>query len=93
MILWILSQDKTHFFPNPKLSVEIAGGKGYIVDNDTQTILGRYDNPNRAKEVLENIKDFIVGNEEHNGNYEESDLFVKTMIWMNMVKAYEIPKE
>lgn len=42
MNLWILSQDGKHFFPNPKLSVETTVGYGYIVDNDTQTILGKY---------------------------------------------------
>ena len=44
MNLWILSQDGKHFFfQNPKLSVETMNGYGYIVDNSTQTILGKYE--------------------------------------------------
>lgn len=52
MKLWILSQDGKHFFQNPKLSVEAMNGYGYIVDNDTQTILGEYNSEERAKEVI-----------------------------------------
>ena len=93
MNLWILSQDGKHFFPNPKLSVEAMNGYGYIVDDSTQTILGKYESESRAKEIIKNIKNYVVDNKTFEGDYEKSDLFVKTMIWRNMVKVYEMPKE
>ena len=93
MNLWILSQDGKHFFPNPKLSVEAMNGYGYIVDDSTQTILGEYESESRAKEIIKNIKNYVVDNKTFEGDYEKSDLFVKTMIWRNMVKVYEMPKE
>ena len=93
MNLWILSQDGKHFFQNPKLSVEAMNGYGYIVDNSTQTILGKYESEERAKEIIKNIKNYVVDNKTFEGDYEKSDLFVKTMIWRNMVKVYEMPKE
>ena len=60
MNLWILSQDGKHFFPNPKLSVETTVGYGYIVDNDTQTILGEYESEERAKEVIKDIVNMMI---------------------------------
>ena len=93
MNLWILSQDGKHFFPNPKLSVETTVGYGYIVDNDTQTILGKYESEERAKEVIKEIYNFLNPSSSHDGNYEELDLFVKSKIWESMLKVYKMPKE
>ena len=93
MNLWILSQDGKHFFPNPKLSIETMNSYWYIFDEDTQTILGEYESESRAKEIIKNIKNYVVDNKTFEGDYEKSDLFVKTMIWRNMVKVYEMPKE
>ena len=93
MNLWILSQNGKHFFQNPNLSVEAMNDCGYIVDNSTQTILGEYESESRAKEIIKNIKNYVVDNKTFEGDYEKSDLFVKTMIWRNMVKVYEMPKE
>ena len=77
MNLWILSQDGRHFFPNPKLSVEAMNGCGYIVDDSTQTILGKYESEERAIEVIKKIYNFLDNSSSHDGNYEELDLFVK----------------
>lgn len=93
MNLWILSQDGKHFFQNPKLSIETMNSYWYIFDEDTQTILGEYESESRAKEIIKNIKNYVVDNKTFEGDYEKSDLFVKTMIWRNMVKVYEMPKE
>ena len=93
MNLWILSQNGKHFFQNPKLSVEVVNDCGYIVDDDTQTILGKYNCITRAKDILEDIKNYVVDNKTFEGGYEQSDLFIKSMIWRNMVKVYEMPKE
>lgn len=93
MNLWILSQDGKHFFPNPKLSVEVVNDCGYIVDNSTQTILGEYETEERAKEVIKEIYNFLSPSSSHDGNYEEIDLFVKSKIWESMLKVYKMPKE
>lgn len=93
MNLWILSQDGKHFFPNPKLSVETTVGYGYIVDNDTQTILGKYESEERAIEVIKEIYNFLNHSSSHDSNYEELDLFVKSKIWESMLKIYTMPKE
>ena len=93
MNLWILSQDGKHFFQNPKLSVEVVNDCGYIVDNSTQTILGKYESEERAKEVIKKIYNFLDNSSSHDGNYEELDLFVKSKIWESMIKIYTMPKE
>lgn len=93
MNLWILSQDGKHFFQNPKLSVEVMNDCGYIVDNSTQTILGKYESEERAKEVIKEIYNFLNLSSSHDGNYEELDLFVKSKIWESMLKVYTMPKE
>lgn len=93
MNLWILSQDGKHFFQNPKLSVETTVGDGYIVDNDTQTILGKYESEERAKDVIKEIYNFLNLSSSHDGNYEELDLFVKSKICESMIKIYTMPKE
>lgn len=93
MNLWILSQDGKHFFPNPKLSVEAMNGYGYIVDDSTQTILGKYESEERAKEVIKEIYNLLNPSSSHDGNYEELDLFVKSKIWESMLKIYTMPKE
>ena len=93
MNLWILSQDGKHFFQNPKLSVETMNGYGYIVDNSTQTILGKYKSESRAKEVIKEIYNFLDSSSSHDGNYEELDLFVKSKIWESMLKIHKMPKE
>ena len=93
MNLWILSQDGKHFFQNPKLSVEVMNDCGYIVDNSTQTILGKYESEERAKEVIKEIYNFLNLSSSHDGNYEELDLFVKSKIWESMLKTHKMPKE
>lgn len=93
MNLWILSQDGKHFFQNPNLSVETMNGYGYIVDNSTQTILGKYESEERAKEVIKEIYNLLNPSSRHDGNYEELDLFVKSKIWESMLKIYTMPKE
>lgn len=93
MNLWILSQDGKHFFQNPKLSVEAMNDCGYIVDNSTQTILGKYESEERAIEVIKEIYNFLKHSSSHDGNYEELDLFVKSKIWESMLKIYTMPKE
>lgn len=93
MNLWILSQDGKHFFQNPKLSVETMNTCGYIVDNSTQTILGKYESEERAKEVIKEIYNLLDPSSSHDGNYEELDLFVKSKIWESMLKIYTMPKE
>ena len=93
MNLWILSQDGKHFFQNPKLSVEVVNDCGYIVDNSTQTILGKYESEERAIEVIKKIYNFLDNSSSHDGNYEELDLFVKSKIWESMLKVYKMPKE
>ena len=89
----IKSRWETFFFPNPKLSVETTVGDSYIVDNDTQTILGEYETEERAKEVIKEIYNFLNSSSSHDGNYEELDLFVKSKIWESMLKVYKVPKE
>lgn len=93
MNLWILSQDGKHFFQNPKLSVEVVNDCGYIVDNSTQTILGKYESEERAIEVIKEIYNFLNLSSSHDGNYEELDLFVKSKICESMIKIYTMPKE
>lgn len=93
MNLWILSQDGKHFFQNPKLSVEVVNDCGYIVDDDTQTILGKYESEERAIEVIKEIYNFLSTSSSHDGNYEELDLFVKSKIWESMLKVHKMPKE
>lgn len=93
MNLWILSQDGKHFFQNPKLSVETVNGYGYIVDNSTQTILGKYESEERAKEVVRDIKEFVIARVDFESDYEECDLMVKAKIWERMARVYEMPKE
>lgn len=93
MNLWILSQDGKHFFQNPKLSVETMNGYGYIVDNSTQTILGKYESEERTIEVIKKIYNFLNLSSSYDGNYEELDLFVKSKIWESMLKIHKMPKE
>lgn len=93
MNLWILSQDGKHFFPNPKLSVKVVNDCGYIVDDATQTILGKYESEERAKEVIKEIYNLLDPSSSHDGNYEELDLFVKSKIWESMLKTHKMPKE
>lgn len=81
------------FFQNPNLSVETMNGYGYIVDNSTQTILGKYESEERAIEVIKEIYNFLNPSSRHDGNYEELDLFVKSKIWESMLKVYKMPKE
>lgn len=93
MNLWILSQDGKHFFQNPNLSVETTNDCGYIVDNSTQTILGKYESEERAKEVILDIKNFLIYKLSFEGNAQECDLFVKSKILGQMVKVYELPEK
>lgn len=93
MNLWILSQDGKHFFPNPKLSVETMNGYGYIVDNSTQTILGKYESESRAKEVIKDIVNIMIINLNTRGTFDAVDIRIKTKMLETMVKVYEMPKE
>ena len=93
MNLWILSQDGKHFFPNPKLSVEAMNGYGYIVDNSTQTILGKYESESRAKEVIKDIVNIMIINLNTSGTFDAVDIRIKTKMLETMVKVYEMPKE
>ena len=93
MNLWILSQDGKHFFQNPKLSVETMNGYGYIVDNSTQTILGKYESEERAKEVIKDIVNMMIINFNTSGTFDAVDIRIKTKMLETMVKVYEIPKE
>ena len=93
MNLWILSHDGRHFFQNPKLSVETMNGYGYIVDNSTQTILGKYESEERAKEVIKDIVNMMIINFNTSGTFDAVDIRIKTKMLETMVKVYEIPKE
>lgn len=93
MNLWILSQDGKHFFPNPKLSVETMNGYGYIVDNSTQTILGKYESESRAKEVIKDIVNIMIINLNTRGTFDAVDIRIKTKMLETMVKVYEMSKE
>lgn len=93
MNLWILSQDGKHFFPNPKLSVETTVGYGYIVDNDTQTILGKYESEERAIEVIKDIVNMMIIDCDTRGTFDAVDIRIKTKMLETMVKVYEMPKE
>lgn len=93
MNLWILSQDGKHFFQNPKLSVETMNGYGYIVDDDTQTILGEYKSEERAKEIIKDIVNMMIIDCDTRGTFDAVDIRIKTKMLETMVKVYEIPKE
>lgn len=93
MNLWILSQDGKHFFQNPKLSVETMNGYGYIVDNSTQIILGKYESEERAKEVIKDIVNMMIIDFNTSGTFDAVDIRIKTKMLETMVKVYEIPKE
>lgn len=93
MNLWILSQDGKHFFQNPKLSVETTNGYGYIVDDSTQTILGKYESEERAKEVIKDIVNMMIIDFNTSGTFDAVDIRIKTKMLETMVKVYEIPKE
>ena len=93
MNLWILSQDGKHFFPNPKLSVETTVGDSYIVDNDTQTILGKYESEERAIEVIKDIVNMMIINFNTSGTFDAVDIRIKTKMLETMVKVYKMPKE
>ena len=93
MNLWILSQDGKHFFPNPKLSVETTVGYGYIVDNDTQTILGEYESEERAKEVIKDIVNMMIIDFNTSGTFDAVDIRIKTKMLETMVKVYELPEK
>lgn len=93
MNLWILSQDGKHFFQNPKLSVETMNGCEYIVDNDTQTILGKYESEERAIEVIKDIVNMMIINFNTSGTFDAVDIRIKTKMLETMVKVYEMPKE
>lgn len=93
MNLWILSQDGKHFFPKPKLSVEAMNDCGYIVDNSTQTILGKYESEERAKEVIKDIVNMMIIDCDTRGTFDAVDIRIKTKMLETMVKVYEMPKE
>ena len=93
MNLWILSQDGKHFFPKPKLSVETMNGCGYVVDNNTQTILGEYKSEERAKEVIKDIVNMMIIDFNTSGTFDAVDIRIKTKMLETMVKVYEMPKE
>ncbi len=93
MNLWILSQNGRHFFQNPKLSVETMNGCEYIVDNDTQTILGKYESEERAKEVIRDIVNIMIINLNAGGIFDTVDMRMKAKMLDTMVKVYEMPKE
>lgn len=95
MNLYILSQDKDKFLLNPPLIfIEKHLEHWHVVayDNTVETILGEYTSEKQAREIIEDIMDYVMDNETFEGNYEQSDLFLKTMILRNMVKVYEMPK-
>lgn len=93
MNLWILSQDGKHFFPNPKLSVETMNGYGYIVDDSTQTILGKYESEERAIEVIKDIVNMMIINFNTSGTFDAVDVRIKAKMLETMVKVYEMSKE
>lgn len=93
MNLWILSQDGKHFFQNPKLSVEAMNGYGYIVDNSTQTILGKYESEERAKEVIKDIVNMMIIDFDTSGTFDAVDIRIKTKMLETMVKVYKMPRE
>ena len=93
MNLWILSQDGKHFFQNPKLSVETMNGYGYIVDDSTQTILGKYESEERAKEVIKDIVNMMIIDCDTSGTFDAVDIRIKTKMLETMVKVYKMPKE
>ena len=96
MNLYILSQDKDKFLLNPPLIfIEKHLEHWHVVayDNTGETILGEYTSEKQAREIIEDITDYVMDNKKtFEGDYEHGDLFVKTMMWRNMVKVYEMPK-
>ena len=93
MNLWILSQDGRHFFQNPKLSIETMNSYWYIFDEDTQTILGKYESEERAKEVIKDIVNMMIIDFDTSGTFDAVDICIKTKMLETMVKVYEMPKD
>ena len=68
-------------------------GYGYIVDDSTQTILGKYESEERAKEVIKDIVNMMIIDFDTSGTFDAVDICIKTKMLETMVKVYEMPKE
>ena len=86
MNLWIRSQNREYFTPNPTLEIREVSSKFHILDVKNEdgflvgTILGEYETKERALEVLDEIQSllkeqvnlgiFIIDNKFTSGVYE-----------------------
>ena len=68
-------------------------GYWYIFDEDTQTILGKYESEERAKEVIKDIVNMMIINFNTSGTFDAVDIRIKTKMLETMVKVYKMPKE
>lgn len=89
----IVSQDKKTIFNFDNIEfIEIAENKRTIrcqCKTDINCWLGNYKPKERAKEVLDEIIDFVSISKLRNVSYEEADIIIK---FRKMAK-YEMPKE
>ena len=87
MNLWIRSQDKKEFRPNPKFGIDMVENDCYIVDRysfDDGIILGKYSTKERALEVLDEIQSLLI----------ERVNFCEFIIDNKFTsRVYEMPKE
>ena len=98
MELWIRSQDKELI---QKVNIGImylkdATNRDCIANRDNETgfsILGEYKTKERALEVLDEIQDMITLNEHISGDYQTSDLLIKSKFLEHQVKIFVMPKE
>ena len=100
MTLWILSQDEENFVKvNKSICLHYADKTMIIADycdygnGEYYELLGKYKSKERAKEVLEEIKDMMSIKCEFNGRNEVIDLQLKALMVGNMVKVFEMPKD
>ena len=90
MDLWIRSQDREYFTPNPTLEILEVSSKFHILDVKNEdgflvgTMLGEYKIKERALEVLDEIQSLLI----ECVNFCEFKIDNK-----NTSRVYEMPKE
>lgn len=94
-MLWVQSQDRKKFIPNPKLLVQYDTGIWNIVDMETGSIMGSYDTEADARKVMNDIVKFMtVPSTSLNGSYEECE--IKSLLLLQtaiLPKIFIIPEE
>lgn len=91
MSLWIRSQDRKHF--DEIHGVSIGGTNNNIITSEKIGVLGRYETEERAMEILDEIQSMLIIRFNKNGNHDELDVYLKSMILDNMRKVYIMPQE